>query len=84
MDADIKAGEELSPLFVRDQLDEILAQEITALIDVDSNSAMMSFNLATISCITLIIEKEREIKQYSDFPPERFTKEIESCRQRLF
>ena len=75
MDAEAKPGEELTPLFVRDQLDEILAKEITALLDVDSGDAMMSFNLASISCITLIIEKEREIKQYSDFPPERYTKE---------
>ena len=75
MDTNSKQNEELSPTFVRDQLDEILAQEITALLDVDSYSAMMSFNLASISCITLIIEREREIKQYSDFPPERYTKD---------
>ncbi|MCK5162348.1 MAG: topoisomerase DNA-binding C4 zinc finger domain-containing protein [Desulfobacula sp.] len=75
MVADAKQNEELSPEFVRDQLDEILAQEIIALLDVDSNLAMMSFNLASISCITLIVEKEREIKQYTDFPPERYTKE---------
>lgn len=75
MNADATPNEELSPSYVRDQLDEILAQEITALLDVDSNSAMMSFNLATISCITLIIEREREIKQYSDFPPERYTRD---------
>lgn len=75
MDMDAQQNQELTPAFVRDQLDEILAREITALLDVDSNFAMMSFNLASISCITLIIEKEREIKQYSDFPPERYTKE---------
>ena len=75
MNADAIRDDESSPSFVRDQLDEILAQEITALLDVDSSVAMMSFNLASISCITLIIEREREIKQYTDFPPERFTKE---------
>lgn len=53
MDMDVKQNQELDPAFVRDQLDEILAQEITALLDVDSNSAMLSFNLASISCITL-------------------------------
>jgi len=61
--------------FVRSQLDEILAREITAFIDVDSDAAMISFNLATISCITIIVEREREIKQYADFPPERFDEE---------
>lgn len=75
MDAEAKTDEDLTPAFVRDQLDEILAQEITALLDVDSNFAMLSFNLTIITCITLIVEKEREIKQYSDFPPERYTKE---------
>lgn len=65
----------LTPAFVRDQLDEILAREITSFLDVDADSAMMSFNLASLSCITLIIEREREIQQYSDFPPERYTKE---------
>ena len=75
MNADALQDEELSPSFVRDQLDEILAHEITALLDVDSSIAMMSFNLATISSITLILEREREIKQYTDSPPERYTKE---------
>lgn len=75
MDTDVNPGSEFAPSFVRDQLDEILAQEITALLDVDSSAAMMSFNLASISCITLIVEKEREIVQYADFPPERYTRE---------
>ncbi len=68
-------GSDESQEFVRSQLDEILAREITAFIDVDSDSAMMTFNLATISCITIIVEREREIKQYTDFPPERYNKE---------
>lgn len=67
--------QEMTPSFVRDQLDEILAQEIIALIDVDSDMARMSYNLAIISCITLIVEREREIKQYQEFPPERYTKD---------
>jgi len=58
---------------VRKQLDEILAKEITAFIDVDSDMAQMSFNLATISCIVISVDREREIKEYPDAPPERFT-----------
>ena len=72
---DEKHDHELDPGFVRDQLDEILAQEITALLDIDSKSAMLSFNLASIACITLIVERERERGQYPEFPPERYTKE---------
>ncbi len=75
MGLDIKQDRILDPGFVRDQLDEILAKEITSLLDIDSNFVMMSFNLASISCITLITEREREINQYSDFPPERYTKQ---------
>lgn len=67
--------QELDPGFVRDQLDEILASEITSLIDVDSDMAIMSYNLSTLSCITLIVEREREIKLYKDSPPERYTEE---------
>ena len=75
MNSEVRQEGMLDPSEVRDQLDEILAQEITALLDVDETTAMMSFNLASIACVTLIIEREREIKQYADFPPERYTKE---------
>lgn len=66
---------EFAPSFVRDQLDEILAHEITSLIDVDSDVAKMSYNLATLSCITVIVDREKEIRQYTEFPPERYTLE---------
>lgn len=75
MSMDEKHEQEMDPGFVRDQLDEVLAQEITALLDIDSKSAMLSFNLASIACITLIVEREREISQYPESPPERYTKE---------
>ncbi|MCG8616523.1 MAG: topoisomerase DNA-binding C4 zinc finger domain-containing protein [Desulfobacterales bacterium] len=65
-------GSDASQEFIRTQLDEILAREIVAFIDVDSDAAMMTFNLATISCITIIVEREREIRQFADFPPERY------------
>jgi len=77
----LKSGKEITPLVVKTQLDEILAREITSFIDVDSDSAMMSFNLATISCITIIVEREREIRQYTDFPPERY--QLESFTSEL-
>ena len=60
---------------VRKQLDEILVKEITALLDVDSNMALMSFNLATIACIIISVDREREIKASADSPPERFNRE---------
>eukprot|EP01156_Anaeramoeba_ignava_P017674 Anaeramoba_ignava/a89801_13.p1 GENE.a89801_13~~a89801_13.p1 ORF type:complete len:488 (-),score=1.44 a89801_13:536-1999(-) len=63
------------------QLDEILAREIIAFIDVDSNAALMSFNLASIACVTIVVEREREIKQYTESPPERY--DVESFTQEL-
>ena len=75
MDADANLGTDLAPAFVRDQLDEILAQEITELLGVDADSVVLSFNLASISCITLIVEREREICHYAESPPERYTKD---------
>ncbi len=75
MDTDVNLNSDLAPSFVRDQLDEILAHEIIELLDVDTSSAMMSVNLASLSCITLIVEREREIKQYAESPPERYTKD---------
>lgn len=65
----------ITPELVKLQLDEILAREIISFVDVDFDAAMMSFNLATITCITLIVEREKEIKQYADFPPERYVLE---------
>ncbi|MBA3009812.1 MAG: DNA topoisomerase I [Proteobacteria bacterium] len=75
MTDDLKSGQENDPVFVKKQLDEILAREIMSFIDVDSDAAMISFNLATISCITIIVEREREIRQYVDSPPERYQRE---------
>ncbi len=63
------------PLFVRKQIDEILAQEITSFIDMDSDVALGAYNLATLTCIIIAVEREREIKNFPDFPPERYTRE---------
>lgn len=81
MEKNLKSGKGITPSFVNTQLDEILAREITSFIDVDSDAAMISFNLATISCITIIVEREKEIRQYADFPPERY--QLESFTSEL-
>ncbi len=72
---------ETDPARVRDQLDEILAREITAFIEIDSDIARLDYNLATIACIHVTVEREREIKAYPDMPPERYT--IESLKDEL-
>ncbi|MFO7886294.1 MAG: DNA topoisomerase I [Desulfobacteraceae bacterium] len=60
---------------IRFDLDEILAKEIISFLDMDTDIAMVSYNLANISCILLAVEREREIKSFADFPPERFTRD---------
>ena len=75
MTSDEMPGQELSHAYVRAQLDEILAEEIMALIEVDADLVMLSYNVATLSCILLAVEREREIKTFVDSPPERYTRE---------
>ncbi len=65
----------IDPGFVRAQFDEILAGEITSFIKIDSDSALLSYNLATITCLVVAVEREREISGATDSPPERFTRE---------
>lgn len=72
---DKELNQQITPAFVKMQLDEILAREVIAFIDVDSAAATMSFNLTSISCIIVVVDREREIKQYADFPPERYVRE---------
>ncbi|MFH1155357.1 MAG: DNA topoisomerase I [Pseudomonadota bacterium] len=75
MDSGGKSGKELTHAFVRAQLDEILAAEITSLIEIDADLLVLSYNVATLSCILLAVEREREIKTFKDSPPERYTHE---------
>ncbi len=65
----------IDPVFVRAQFDEILAGEITSFIKIDSESALLSYNLATIACLVIAVERERDLSGSMDCPPERFTKE---------
>jgi hypothetical protein len=61
-------------MHVRKALDEVLAKEITSLIDIDSKIALEAYNLTTIASIIVAIEREREIVNFFDSPPERFTR----------
>ncbi len=65
----------IDPVFVRAQFDEILAGEITSFIKIDSESVLLSYNLATIACLVIAVERERDLSGSMDFPSERFTKE---------
>ena len=65
--------EEMETAIVRSQFDEILVREITSLIEIDSDIAMLTYNLSTISTIIIAIEREREIRSSPNMPPPRFT-----------
>ncbi|MCK5541743.1 MAG: DNA topoisomerase I [Desulfobacterales bacterium] len=64
---------EIDPAIVREELDAILANEITSFIDMGSDIIKLTYNLATISCIFTLVDREKEIKAFKDSPPERFT-----------
>ncbi len=61
------------PAVVREELDLILAKEITSFIDMGSDMVKATYNLATIACIYIIVEREKEIEAFKDAPPERYT-----------
>lgn len=69
----ILLDKDMDPAFVRSQFDEILVREITSLIEIDSDTALLTYNLATISTIIIAVEREREIRNAKDSPPKRFT-----------
>ncbi|ACN16392.1 multiple domain fusion protein (Zn-finger domain associated with topoisomerase type I/adhesin of Type V secretory pathway) [Desulforapulum autotrophicum HRM2] len=62
------------PPLVRKTLDEVLAKEITSLLDIDSTTALEAYNLTTLACIVVAVDREREIVDFSDSPPERYTR----------
>ena len=63
---------EIDPAVVREELDTILANEITSFIDIGSDMVKVTYNLATISCIFTVVEREKEIETFNDAPPERY------------
>ncbi|MBF0120734.1 MAG: hypothetical protein HQK79_18045 [Desulfobacterales bacterium] len=60
---------------IRTQFDEVLINHITRLLEIGSLSSTVSFNLSTISCLLLLVERENEIKSFPESPPSRYTRE---------
>lgn len=60
---------------IRVQLDEILVDQISRLIEIDLTAAALSFNLATISCLYILVERERDIQGAKENPPPRYDME---------
>ena len=74
MKTEKKTGEnEISE--VRAKFDDILVKEITRLIEVNDESIQaISFNMVTLSCLFLLVDRENDIKKISDNSIERYTK----------
>ena len=55
--------------------DEVLVKHIQRLLEIDTLAASLSFNLSTIACLLLLVERENEIRSFSQSPPDRYTRE---------
>jgi len=60
---------------IKAKFDNVLVRNINRLLEIDTFSPSLSFNLPTISCLLLLVEREDEIKHMSASPPERYTRE---------
>jgi len=60
---------------VRKQFDQTLGQHIEHLIGSQYGVGALPINLATVSCITLLAERENDINSYPSSPSERYTHE---------
>ena len=58
---------------VRKQFDQTLGQHIEYLIGTRYGAGALPINLATISCIILLTERENEINSYTSTPSDRYT-----------
>lgn len=72
---DSTLGHETKSALVRREFDKILMRRISSLIDTRDDIAALPFNMATIACLLLIVERENEIKSFPELPPERYTRE---------
>ncbi|RJP77894.1 MAG: hypothetical protein C4522_14470 [Desulfobacteraceae bacterium] len=60
---------------VKSLFDEILVRHIQRLLEIDTLAASLSFNLSTIACLLVLVERENEIKNSPQSPPDRYTRE---------
>ena len=60
---------------VRKQFDQTLGQHIEYLIGTRYGVGALPINLATVSCITLLAERENDINRFPTSPSERYTHE---------
>jgi len=72
---EISTEKDLDLQKVKAVFDEILVKHIQRLLEIETVEAALSFNLSTIACLLLLVERENEIKNFSQSPPDRYTRE---------
>jgi chemotaxis protein histidine kinase CheA len=72
---EINAEKKMELSEVKSLFDEILVRHIQRLLEIDTLAASLSFNLSTIACLLLLVERENDIKNSPQFPPDRYTRE---------
>ncbi len=60
---------------IKGQFNEVLMKHIKRLIEIETSDASISFNISTIVCLLLIVERENEIKSSPDSSLKRYTRE---------
>ncbi len=72
---EISAEKNLDLSKIKAVFDEILVKHIQRLLEIGTLTTSLSFNLSTIACLLLLVERENEIKNFSQSPPDRYTRE---------
>ncbi len=60
-------------LNIRAQFDNVLKKHVHRLLDTMPEATTLPFDLATITSLILLVERENEIETFSDSPPDRYT-----------
>jgi len=69
------AENQLSYSSVKQQFDAILAKHIARILESNDEAQAVTFNLNTITCLLLLVERENEIESFPDSPPDRYVRE---------
>ncbi|MCF8069998.1 MAG: hypothetical protein K9L30_15565 [Desulfobacterales bacterium] len=69
------ADNQLSYLSVKKEFDTILAKHIIKILESNDEAQAVTFNLNTITCLLLLVERENEIDAFPDSPPDRYIRE---------
>ena len=59
---------------IRTQFDNVLHKHILRLIEIETESTL-KFDTSTVACLVLLVERDREIKNFPKAPPARYTRD---------